>query len=78
MNDVVKGHTVTNSLAEHADNTGNEISLDNTLIVVTKKNLTTWLNLKSLIIQTSNTISRSSGTLNQVYSQILHYALTAT
>ncbi|XP_075736219.1 uncharacterized protein LOC119161015 isoform X1 [Rhipicephalus microplus] len=78
-NDVAKGHTVTNALAEHAEKTGHEISWDNARIVATEKNFTTRLNLESLIIQTtSNTINRSSGTLNHVYSRTLCHALNVT
>ena len=78
-NDVAKGHTVTNALAEHSEKTGHEISWDNARIMATEKNWTTRLNLESLIIQTTcNTINRSSGTLNHVYSRTLRHALNAT
>lgn len=78
-NDVAKGHTVTNALAEHAEKTGHAINWDNARILATEKNVTTRLNLESLIIQTtSNTINRSSGTLNHVYSRTLRHALNTT
>lgn len=77
-NDVTKGHTMTNALAEHAE-MDHKINWDNVRIIATEKSLATRLNLESLIIQTtSNTINRLSGILNHIYSQTLRHVLNTT